>query len=495
MPTKPKPTAAPSPAAATGAVSSALLAKRPVGRRLPAKKKTPLPKPTAVDTAPATRIPVASIPITPLLPRPAMPARLAGTPTPPAAPRPRRLGRILISIFFVAALLGGVFYAGMLTGKIAAEDEAQNFAQQNLNLSNIGVPQDLSDEVDFRLFWQIWQYVKNNYVQPEVADQDLFYGALAGIVASLGDPYSVFFTPEISEEFAQELSGNFEGIGAEIGIKDNQLQIIAPLSGNPAEKAGLRAGDWVLTIDDEDTRGMALDVAVSKIRGPKGTTVTLSILSADDEQPREVSIVRDTIEIDSVSWRPLDDGIAYIELLYFNENTLNDWNATVREVLAASPTGIILDMRNNPGGFLATAIEVAGEWVNGNTVVIEQSRGGERVEHRARRRAQFAEIPTVVLVNHGSASGSEIVAGALQDYKAATIVGVTTFGKGSVQDLREFRGGSAVKLTIAEWLTPNGRNINREGIMPDQVVELTREDFEAERDPQLDAATAVLAGE
>jgi len=367
------------------------------------------------------------------------------------------------------------------------------------------IPDYLTGDVNFRQFWQVWNYVRDNYVDSDVPETKLFYGALAGMVGSLGDPYSVFLNPEISERFDAELSGSFEGIGAEIGIKKDRLTIIAPLSDTPADRAGLRPGDKVLAIDGYDTRGISLDYAVSLIRGEKGTEVVLAVLSNGDEEARDVSIVRDKIEIDSVKFsrknsgkvedegfKLKEDDIAYIELLYFNENTLSDWNKTVQDALAANPKGIIFDLRNNPGGFLSTAIEVAGEWVNGKDVVLESLRDGTRLAHRANRQARFENIPTVVLVNRGSASGSEIVAGALQDYGVATIIGETTFGKGSVQDLKKFKDGSSVKLTIAEWLTPLGRNINEEGIVPDIEIERTREDYDNDLDPQMDKALEIL---
>ncbi len=361
------------------------------------------------------------------------------------------------------------------------------------------------EEVDFQQFWDVWDYVKNSYVQDSVSDEQLFYGALQGMLASLEDPYSVYLEPKVSEEFTTELSGNFEGIGAEIGIRDELLTVIAPLTGTPAYRAGLRSGDIILKIDNMETRGISLEEAVTNIRGEKGTEVILSVAREGEDGVQEVSIVRDTIEIDSVrfisrsigdaneeEFKLMDGDIALVELLYFNENTLSDWNVTVQKIIEANPKGIILDLRNNPGGFLGTAIEIAGEWANGSPVVQEKHRDGTIIEHRARRVARFADIPTVVLINGGSASGSEIVAGALQDYGLATLVGETSFGKGSVQDLRSFPDGSSVKLTIAKWLTPLGRSINEEGITPDVEVEMTREQYEQNLDPQLEKALEIL---
>ncbi|MBI3291014.1 S41 family peptidase [Candidatus Falkowbacteria bacterium] len=407
--------------------------------------------------------------------------------------------------YSLLTILALIFIIGFSVGQVSWINSGYYQKGQLKNTDEI--PDYLAKDVDFRQFWDIWKYVKNNYVNADISDSQLFYGALSGVVRSLEDPYSVFLNPEISNKFEQELSGSFEGIGAEIGLKEGRLTVIAPLPGTPAERAGLRSGDLIVTIDDFDTRGIALDYAVSIIRGEKGTEVILNIYSEGDDEPRDVSIIRDKIEIDSVKFSRTDSDtrtgdersfslaegdIAYIELLYFNENTLGDWNKTVQDILAADPKGIVFDLRNNPGGFLSTAIEIAGEWINGKDVVLEQLRDGTRIAHNSGRSSRFEGIPTVVLVNGGSASGSEIVAGALQDYGVAAIVGEQTFGKGSVQDLKKFRDGSSVKLTIAEWLTPLGRNINKEGITPDIEVELTREDYDNDHDPQLDKALEIL---
>lgn len=408
----------------------------------------------------------------------------------------------------IAVVLVLIFVAGFTFGHLQLQKELAGSGQVS---GTDQIPAYLSKDVNFKEFWQVWNYVKDNYVKSDVPESQLFYGAMSGILASLNDPYSVFFTPDISKKFDEELSGSFEGIGAEIGMKDDNLTVIAPLPDSPAAKAGLKAGDKILAIDGKDTTGIALDYAVSIIRGDKGTAVKLTVLTIGDAKPRDLSITRDMIKIESVKFSFKDataakadqtntnsgvtmkpGGIAYVQLLYFNEDTLGDWNKMVQAVLKANPKGIILDLRNNPGGFLTTAIEVAGEWVDGKSVVLERLRSGDKIEHTANRQAHFADIPTVVLVNGGSASGSEIVAGALQDYKVATLVGETTFGKGSVQDLKKFSDGSSVKLTIAEWLTPLGRGINKLGIKPDVEVKMTKEDLDASKDPQMDKALEIL---
>lgn len=422
------------------------------------------------------------------------------------APKSNFVQKFLI-IYSLITLVTLVFAVGFVLGKAGDSPFVKSDKIGEVKNTN-EIPDFLTEDVDFKQFWKVWEYVKNNYVSSDITETQLFYGALSGVVNSLGDPYSVYFDPEISERFAQELSGSFEGIGAEIGIRDNRLTIIAPLPGTPAEQSGLLAGDIVISIDEESAVNIALDYAVSIIRGPKGEEVVLTILREGEDTTRDISIIRDTIEIDSVRFSRkgseningeaedefiLEEGdIAYVELLYFNENTLADWNKTIQKVLSQNPKGIILDLRNNPGGFLNTAIEIAGEWVNGDLVVSERLRDGTEVRHRANRQARFDTMPTVVLVNGGSASGSEIVAGALQDYGLATIVGETTFGKGSVQDLKRFKDGSSIKLTIAEWFTPNGNNINEEGIKPDVEVERTREQFENDEDPQFDKALEIL---
>jgi len=344
------------------------------------------------------------------------------------------------------------------------------------------IPSHLAADVDFNLFWDVWDFIKDDYYKQPVSETEMFYGALHGLMDALEDPYSVFFDPEEASDFAEQLSGSFEGIGAEIGIKDDQLQIVAPLPGSPAEVAGLLAGDKVYLIDGKDTSPMTIEEAVMNIRGPKGTSVTLGVSRDGLDELMDVVIVRDEISIDSLEYEMRDDGIAVINLYFFNEDTSELFNDAVNEIMTKDAKGIVLDLRNDPGGLLNTAIDVASEWVGNQTVVIERVKE-DRQALVGRSPARFNGIPTVVLVNEGSASASEIVAGALQDYDSATVIGMQTFGKGSVQDYQELADGSAVKMTVAEWLTPNGRSINEEGITPDVEVEFTLEDFYAGIDP------------
>ncbi len=356
----------------------------------------------------------------------------------------------------------------------------------------IGEVRQLAEDVNFQMFWEVWDTLQEDFLYGPVSEKDLFYSALSGLVDGAGDPYSRFFAPKAASDFQTDLEGKFEGIGAEIGIKDDRVVVVAPLPDSPAIKAGIKAGDIIYLIDDVDTSGMAVEEAVGLIRGIGGTTVVLTVSHDGLDDVVEIPIVRDTIEISSVEWEITEDNIAVINLYFFNEDTARNFNKAVNEILTKDVDGLVLDLRNNPGGFLDRAVTVAGEWVGNQTVVFERMEAGFVQPFDAQGLARLDAIKTIVLVNGGSASASEIVAGALQDYGVATIIGTQTFGKGSVQEYREFSDGSGIKITIAEWLTPKGRSIQDDGITPDEIVEYTVEDFEAEVDPQLDRAIEIL---
>jgi carboxyl-terminal processing protease len=401
--------------------------------------------------------------------------------------------KITIAIFTVFFILG-VFIAGFFVGTKSNPFTKTFFAVgKSQVLSTDSPPPYLLQDVDYNLYWEVWQTVKDRYFDSaKVLDTELFYGSLAGIVAALGDPYSVFLNPQVNNEFTEELSGRFEGIGAEIGLRKDQLTIIAPLPETPAYKAGLRSGDMILAIDGFDTQGIALDKAVSLIRGEKGSLVKLLILPADGKDMKEVEIIRDTIKIISVSWEDKGNQIVYIKISYFNEDTFERFRDTVKEVIATNPKAIVLDLRGNPGGFLDVAVKIASYWIDAKPVVLEKMYDGSITPFPAVGKPLLKDIRTVVLLNEGSASASEIVAGALQDYKLGIIVGQQSFGKGSVQDLIEFNDGSSVKLTVAKWLTPNGQTIDEIGITPDIAVEMLPEDYNELKDPQLDKAMELI---
>ena len=353
-------------------------------------------------------------------------------------------------------------------------------------------PAFLSRDVDFGLFEQTWQTIRDHYIdQGGVNDSQLFYGALTGLVKSLGDDHSVFLDPQVNETFNDSLKGSFSGIGAEITIKNEQLQVVAPLPGTPAEQNGLRSGDYILKIDDAETTDMSLDYAVSLIRGDAGTTVTLSIYRPVTKELKDYVITRAKIDVKSVTWQMRDDGLAYIKIVDFHEDTVPLFRQAVAELLLKNPQGVILDLRGNPGGFFDGAIKVASEWIS-DGVIVSEGNGGTRREFTADGAARLADYPTIVLVDAGSASASEIVAGALRDRGKAQLVGAKTFGKGSVQELFDLPDGSAIKLTTARWFTPNGTSIDKEGITPDVAIERTIEDYDNDRDPQLDKAVELL---
>ncbi len=394
----------------------------------------------------------------------------------------------LIPVLALATAI--VFALGLLVGRIALPP--QTVQLEDGRVLGREEMDRLSSDVDFALFWDVWDMLQESYIYGPVAEKDLFYAAIDGLVEGVNDPYTSFFDPKEASDFQTDLSGQFEGIGAEIGLRDEQIVIVSPLKDAPAQRAGVQAGDAVHLIDQTETYGMTIEEAVRAIRGPKGTTVTLTVTRDGAPDPMEISIRRDVIEIASVEWELRDDGIAVVNLFAFNEDTARAFNDIVVELLAQDVQGIVLDMRNNPGGFLDRAVTIAGEWVGNQTVVIERMDDGLLRPLDAQGVARLRNIPTVALVNEGSASATEIVAGALQDYGVATILGTQTFGKGSVQEYRELEDGSALKITIAEWLTPQGRSIQKEGIRPDELVEATSEDAEAGIDRQFERAIEKL---
>ena len=354
----------------------------------------------------------------------------------------------------------------------------------------VGQPQD----VDFSLFWDAWRVIEEQYVGRKNLDrQEMVFGAISGMVKALGDPYTVFFEPQESKVFKEDVSGSFEGIGAEIGIRREILTIISPLKGSPAEAAGLRAGDKILEIDGEPTFDLSINEAVQKIRGPRGTAVILTIIR-NDAEPREISVTRDTIKIPVLEWEVINDDVAHVQLFSFSENASSAFRQAVLEILRLPINKIILDLRNNPGGFLEVSQEIAGWFVNPGDVVVIEDFGDERQnrEYRAIGNGALRDFKVVAIINGGSASAAEIMAGALRDLKGVTLVGAKSFGKGSIQELTNLKAGSSLKVTIARWLTPSGVSISEEGIEPDVKVELTEEDRLADRDPQLERALEII---
>jgi carboxyl-terminal processing protease len=414
-------------------------------------------------------------------------------------------------VFLCLASLGLVFAIGITIGYAGGAKAQGEFWKGDMSQQPVarvlGVGQKppsgtVTDKnIDFAEFWNVWTDLKAHFYKQPVDDKTLFYGALRGMTEAVGDPYTNYFEPVDAAEFSNDLKGEFSGIGAEIGTKDGELQIVAPLPDSPAEKAGVKARDRILKIDGEESLTMPVEEAVSKIRGPKGTTVTLHLGRLPEgsatgtkaiPQTFDVTITRDTIVVHSVKVVSKENGIYVIEIHNFNSDTEEGFTKAVDEVVQKNAKGVIIDVRNNPGGYLDKAISVAGEWLPDQLVVQQRERGTITERYKGTGRGKLKGIKTVVLINEGSASASEILAGALQDSGTATIVGKTSFGKGSVQDYLEYADGSALKVTIAEWLTPNGRSIAHEGIKPDVEVEVTPEDINAERDAQLEKAIELL---
>ena len=331
-------------------------------------------------------------------------------------------------------------------------------------------------ELVFPTFWETWDTLHGNYIDP-LNDQELFYGAVEGMVEAAGDPYTVFSNPEETKQFQETLQGEFSGVGIEIGMRKGFITVIAPLSGSPADQAGIHEGDIIVEIDDEPvTQDTTIDDAVRKIRGPRGEAVKLMVVREGETDTHEFTIVRDTIVIESVKLNMVD-GIAHIELSSFNGDTTDQFQAISRRILAENARGIVLDVRNNPGGFLQTAVDIASLFLDPGTLVVSEKGTDEEDnnEHRAKGTPILRDVPVVVLVNGGSASASEILAGALQDQKNVPIIGQQTFGKGSVQELITLKDGSSLRVTIAKWFTPSGRSINEEGIAPGIEVEDNRD--------------------
>lgn len=401
---------------------------------------------------------------------------------------------IIVGLLNIVLAFGLGFFVGTARGIQKELVNEQGNVQIDKVLDLYGKTR--SSSVNFDQFWKVWDMVKKNHVHQPVDETKLFYGAIEGMVSGLDDPYSVYFPPKKAEEFATDLSGEFEGIGAEIGTKDGLLTIISPLPSSPAEKVGIKPGDRVYAIDGVDSIKLPVDEAVKKIRGPHGSEVKLTISSGGPEKSHDVVIKRDKIVVPTVVWEKKDKGIAYMRIAYFNDETSPQFRKAVNEILAFKPKGLILDMRSNPGGYLSTSVEVASEWVKEGVIVRERFNDKTVKEYTSVGSHMLADIPTVVLVDDGTASGSEIVAGALQDYGLAKLIGKKTFGKGSVQNLEPFPDGSALKLTIANWFTPKDRAIDKLGIEPDFAIdEMIKEDKKAPkgfRDLGVEKAMEVL---
>ncbi|KKQ33088.1 MAG: Carboxyl-terminal protease [Candidatus Levybacteria bacterium GW2011_GWA2_37_36] len=414
----------------------------------------------------------------------------------------------VVVLLIISGLIG--YYFGTSSVKISWKNYKPSLAVVNRE-----APTTLNN-VDFSTFWNVWQKLETNYYDKTKLDPvKMLNGAIEGMAQSLGDPYTIYLPPVANTNFKDGLAGQFSGIGAELGTKDKQIIVIAPLVGSPAEKAGIKAGDAILKVNGEATTDWTLPATVDKIRGPKGTSVTLTILHKDSEKPLDIKIVRDVITVKSVVGWVKDikniDGIkvskdqkgkiAYVRLSQFGDSTINDWATTINKIFLQTQSekdmkGLIVDLRNNPGGYLADAVFISSEFLKqGTPVVLQENSQGTRVTLSVTRKGLMYELPIIVLINKGSASASEIVSGALRDNKLneksrAILVGETSFGKGTIQQADDLGNGAGLHITIAKWLTPNGTWINGSGLKPDIEVKLDEKD--PSHDLQLEKAVLEL---
>jgi carboxyl-terminal processing protease len=391
---------------------------------------------------------------------------------------------VFIAMMFVAGFL---VQHSTLTAP-AAQAATSTSAAPSPTASTVGDP----TQADFGVFWEVWGLLNAEFSGKLPDNKQMTYAAIQGVVDSLGDSHTTFTDPQRAAILESDLSGSFEGIGATVEQRTGQIVIVAPIKGSPAEKAGVMAGDIVTKIDGQTTDGLSLMDAISRIRGPKGTQVTLTVVRAGAPVPVELTITRDSISVKSVTTRQLDNGLVYIQLSEFTGTASKEMDDALKTALASNPKGIVLDLRGNPGGYLQTAIEIASEFISNGVIVSERDKNGKTTDHRALPGGRAAKVPLVVLVDKGSASAAEILSGAIKDTKRGVLVGDTTYGKGSVQVSNRLSDDSRLTVTIRHWLTPSGHDIDGQGIEPDFAVPFPESDRKGGRDPQLDRAVKYL---
>lgn len=424
----------------------------------------------------------------------------------------RQIRNIILFICFGLICAGGGWWLG--SNRLEVRSEKWEVGPFKVPVKKVEVinkaevinkekPADKED-VDFSLFWRVWQELETKYLDKGALDpKKMVYGAIVGMTSSLGDPYTVFLPPKENKTAKENLNGAFEGVGIRLGYKDeNKLAVIAPLKGMPAESAGVKAGDLILKIDDQDTTGVSLPEAVELIRGPKGTKVKLTLLHEGAKEPYEVEIIRDTIVVPSVEVEFLDakgdktDGegieIAHLKLIRFGELTAKQWDESIEKIKDQSSKikGVILDVRGNPGGYLKGSVNLASEFLESGVIVKQESADGSVETYSVNRRGRLTRIPMVVLIDQGSASASEILAGALRDYDRVKLVGEKSFGKGTIQEAEDLGDGAGLHITTAKWLTPKGTWVDENPLEPD--FEVKNDPDKPEEDKQLEKAVEVL---
>ncbi|MEK7565951.1 MAG: S41 family peptidase [Patescibacteria group bacterium] len=401
--------------------------------------------------------------------------------------------RIFAVVLSLMVLSWGVGY------RLGHEDVSFKIANSKPQITITSKEPPKEKNINFDLFWKVWERVAQQYVDKEKLDpQKMVYGAISGMVAAIGDPYTIFLPPKENRESKESLNGSFEGIGAQLGIKEKRIIVVAPISGMPAEKAGIKTGDWILKVDGKETANWTLPETVAKIRGPKGTEVVLTIIHEGQTKAVDLKIVRDTITIKSIEWKKMENDVIYLRLSRFGEDTNAEWDEAVGKIReVGNIRGIVFDLRNNPGGYLKGAVYIASEFIKSGLIVKQVNGDGSSQSYNVERAGKLTEIPVVVLINGGSASASEIVAGAIQARGRGQLVGDKSFGKGSVQEAEDLPGGSGLHVTISKWLLPNPAGsggaekwINGEGLTPD--VKIENDESQPDKDLQLEKAIEVL---
>lgn len=374
--------------------------------------------------------------------------------TPQALPPRRRtvLGAVLI------------LAAGIFVGRYVVPVGAENLGPLRFVTVNEG-----QRELIFPTFWEAKDQLESKFIG-DINDENLFYGAVRGMVAAVDDPYTVFSDPTATRQFEETIEGSFSGVGIEIGVRQGLVTVIAPLQGSPAQEAGIREADIIVAVDNQPiTTESTLDSVVQSIRGPRGSNVVITVIHKDERDTSAITVRRDTIEVESVKLT-IEEGIAHVAITSFNSDTASRFATAAREIQQAKVRAILLDVRSNPGGFLQSAVDIGSHFLEPGTVIVSE-KGRETTEYRAKGNAILAGVPVVVLVNEGSASASEILAGALHDRAGAPLVGHKTFGKGSVQEFIKLKDGSSLRVTVARWFTPNDHNIDENGIEPTIAVD------------------------
>ncbi len=398
-----------------------------------------------------------------------------------------------VGLFVIIAC---VFTVGFLSGKLWGGGTFDSSSPIYKIIGNRGNNQ--VTDLDFNLFWDVWSKLETNYVDKNLDEKALYYGAIKGLVSGIDDPVTVFLTPEETQAYLDSNQGLFEGIGAELGYDNGSLIVVTPLEGSPAKAAGIRAGDLILKVNGEDVQNQNIYEVVAKIRGEKGTNVTITVLHQGETETSDIEVTRDAISVSSVTFDGMQGDVAVIDIDRFTEDTLSDWydrwDAVVTEAKAQNPKALIIDLRGNPGGYFNAAVWAASDFLPEDSVVAkQQDRNGEQVNFTVTRTGNFLDIPIVVLVDGGSASSSEIFAGALKYHNRAHVIGEKTYGKGTAQEIIDFDDGSSLHITTLKWLLPDGSWLNHDNpIVPDETVSYPEEDFKNGVDPQMQKALDYL---